>query len=210
MIIRLLKLLFAILFLLTSIAHAAWTGFDLNFVSSPLPYPLNTDITDSSMPVFLNGTVILGGDPSKPIYSFTNKSGSIISGFKLTLVCVAGTHNECDDGDLFLGSSINKEISGNVFTGSVIGNTQKNIVGGLYTWPLEFSGGSVLPGGSFAMFDRSDLSLINEGLPKRKLVGFTVPEPASILLISIGLAGIIFITRRRNSSSQIALAERLV
>jgi hypothetical protein len=212
MIVHLLKIIFIVFFASSNIAYASWTGFTLDSISSPLPSPMNTDITNNTIPVYLNSTISLGPqDPSIPLYSFTNKTGATINSFSLILACMPyGFLANCDAGQAF-GAGIG--ITSNVFL-SNSGNGPATLIGGtgmigdLDIWKITFSNGNLLNNSAVAMFNQfptTDPSPINPIdyqnsfiRPPRILVA--IPEPSSTSLIILGLICLIFIYCRRNSS----------
>lgn len=198
------KLLLGAALIAANAAQAAWVNFSLD-----RGYPASTltanDISGLD-PITFNLVFrqsLSNGDNTS--YIFRNATNMVIRDFHLTLECTSQAPSDCNGAEPF-GFSSERPTSDIFHSIRGVGDSpdpetiSANII--KYTWKLDFFDGSVLPGESFAIVNHTG----NIGCPNTTDPCFdnfaitaqaSIPEPASIFLIMLGLAGMTFGGYRR-------------
>ena len=200
------KLLLGAALIAANAAQAAWVNFSLD-----RGYPASTLTADDISgldPITFNLVFrqsLSNGDNT--LYIFRNATDMVIRDFHLTFECTSQglSLSDCNGAGPFGFSS--EQPTSDVFhsirgvgdlpvTETISADIKK------YTWKLDFFDGSVLPGESFAIVNRTGgLGCPNTTDPCFDNFAITaqasIPEPASIFLIMLGLAGMTFGGYRR-------------
>jgi PEP-CTERM motif len=190
---RLLKYVSIVFLISGNLAHAAWTSFSIDSVNAPLAAPNHMDITN--LAPFSLPLIVLGGlstPAGTPLFSFRNATSLTLDDFHMTLRCTrTADPDSCDAGQPFGPGAPSSDIFNNIS-----GNVPGVLNGEVYTWNFNFSGGNVLPGDFFAIVDQGNAL----GRAPRVLeitANASIPEPGSALLILLGLAGMVVVSRRK-------------
>lgn len=180
-------------------SHAAWMWLSLDGTTTLGAN--HADITDlntfrlkdaSGMTDFSLGLGAQIHDPGTQLFSFTNRTGKALNDFHLTLRCTDRDPTRCNGGQV-LGGGNNKSTS-NLFAmldvidpPSVTANADGSST---WQWLLDFAGGNVLDGQSFAIFDATTSGFANFSAAQFTVdARASVPEPGSASLVALILAG---------------------